>query len=233
MRGYGQFCPVAKAAEIFAERWTPLIMREILLGSTRFSDLEKGVPRISKSLLAQRLKTLEQAGMIEHREAANGRGWEYVPTAAGQELFDVIELLGAWGARWVNHNIADEDTDPDLLLWDMHRRVNLERVPERRTVAQFDLYGLHQRSYWLVFEQGDVSVCYSDPGFEVDLVVTADSMTLHRVWIGRRTFPDALRSGDIQLTGPRELVRVFPEWFQLSMFAHVSPAPALSSAAPH
>ena len=223
MRGYGQFCPVAKAAEIFAERWTPLIMREILLGSTRFSDLERCVPRISKSLLAQRLKSLEQAGMIARSESANGRTSEYGPTQAGRELFDIIEGLGVWGARWVNNDIGPADTDPDLLLWDMHRRINRDLLPARRVVVRFDLSGMHTRSYWLVLKRDDVSVCYSDPGFDVDLLATADSLMLHRVWIGHRTFPDALRSGDLRLSGPRDLVRAFPGWFQLSMFAHVNP----------
>jgi hypothetical protein len=186
---------------------------------------ERGLPRISKSLLAQRLRSLEQAGMIERHEPEHGRGSEYVPTQAGQELYDVIERLGIWGARWVNHDIGPDDADPDLLIWDMHRRINLDLAPDRRIVIQFDLSGMFTRSYWLVIERGDVSVCYSDLGFEADLTVTADTLALHRIWIGHRTFAAALRSGEVQLSGPRELVRGFPTWFQLSVFAHVNPVP--------
>jgi DNA-binding HxlR family transcriptional regulator len=223
MRGYGQFCPVAKAAEVFAERWTPLILRELLLGSRRFSDLERGVPRISKSLLAQRLKSLEEAGLIERHQQSGGRGHEYVPTPAGEELYDVIVQLGIWGARWVNHEIGPQDTDPDLLVWDMHRRINLDDLPDRRIVVQFDFTGLHVRSYWLVLRRDEVSVCMTDPGFEVDLLVTADSLALHRVWIGHQSLAEALRSGDVRIDGPRELTRAFPEWLQLSIFSHVQP----------
>jgi DNA-binding HxlR family transcriptional regulator len=224
MRGYGQFCPVAKASEVFAERWTPLILRELLMGSRRFSDLERGVPRISKSLLAQRLVSLEQAGLIERRASPRGRGWEYVPTQAGQELYDVIELLGVWGARWVNHDIGLDDADPDLLVWDMHRRINVDLLPPNRTVVRIDFTGMHTRSYWLVLDRDDVSVCFSDPGFDADLLVTADSIALHRIWIGHRSFSDALRSREVRIDGPRELARAFPTWLQLSMFSHVAPA---------
>jgi DNA-binding HxlR family transcriptional regulator len=223
MRGYGQFCPVAKASEIFAERWTPLILRELLLGSRRFSDLERGVPRISKSLLVQRLRTLEEAGLIERRESEHGRGSEYIPTVAGQEMYEIIERLGVWGARWANHDIGPADTDPSLLVWDMHRRINTDLLPEERVVVQIDFTGLHTGSYWFVMDQGDVSVCLTDPGFEVDLLVTADSLALHRVWTGHRTFADALRTGDVVIDGPRDLARAFPDWLQLSMFAHVAP----------
>jgi DNA-binding HxlR family transcriptional regulator len=215
MRGYGQFCPVAKAAEIFAERWTPLIMRELLLGSHRFSDIERGLPKISKSTLAQRLRTLEDAGLIERR------GAEYLPTQAGQELFGVIESLGAWGARWVNYDLDSHDIDPDLLLWDIHRRIDLERIPPGRTVVQIDFTGLSNSTYWLVMEPDGVSVCVTDPGFETDLLVTADTRALHEVWVGHLQLADALRRRLIDLVGLAELRAAFPTWLQLSMFAHV------------
>ncbi len=208
---------------MFAERWTPLILRELLLGSHRFSDLERGVPRISKSLLAQRLRTLEEAGLIERRPSANGKTWEYLPTPAGQELYAIIEGLGVWGARWANHDVAVEDTDPSLLVWDMHRRVNLDRLPPGRTVVQIDFTGASTGSYWLVLDRAEVSVCVTDPGFEVDLLVTADSLALHRIWIGHQSFADALRTGQLRFDGPRALSRAFPDWFQLSVFAHVAP----------
>ncbi len=226
MPGYGQFCPVAKAAEVFAERWTPLIMREILLGSRHFNELERGLPRISRSVLAQRLKSLEHDGLIVRRGAEDGRSSEYLPTPAGQELFDVIQLLGVWGARWMNREVQPEDTDIDLLMWDMHRRIELDRLPGRRIVVEVQFTGLSHRRYWLVLERSGASVCVTDPGFDIDLSITADTMTLHRVWVGHQAFETALRSRAIQIDGPPELCRAFPTWLQLSMFSHVAPVAA-------
>jgi len=226
MPGYGQFCPVAKASEVFAERWTPLIMREILLGSSHFNELERGLPRISRSVLAQRLKSLERDGLIERHASDNGRATTYLPTAAGRELFDVIHQLGVWGARWMNRDVRDEDIDVDLLLWDMHRRINLDQLPARRVVVQFQFTGISSKRLWLVLLPTEVAVCVTDPGFDVDVYVTADTMTLHRVWLGHHSFSSALASRAIQLDGPSDLVRQFPGWFQLSMFSHVSPVAA-------
>ena len=223
MHSYGQFCPVAKAAEIFAERWTPLIMRELLMGSTRFNELERGLPRISRSVLAQRLKQLEHDGLIERRELAGSRSIEYVPTPVGQGLYDVIMLLGEWGARWLSADIDPQDLDPNLLLWDMHRRVDLGRLPETRVIVRFDFTGLFQQSNWLILDRQDVSVCYVDPGFEVDLVITTDTLALHRIWAGRQTFDHAFRTQEVRIDGPRELARQLPGWFQLSVFSHIRP----------
>ena len=223
MPGYGQFCPVAKAAEVFAERWTPLIMREILLGSRHFNELERGLPRISRSVLAQRLKALERDGLIERRAGADGRSSEYVATTAGQELFDVIQLLGVWGARWMNREVQPEDIDTDLLMWDMHRRIDIDRLPGRRIVVEVQFTGLSDRLYWLVLERSGASVCVTHPGFDIDLSITADTMTLHRVWIGHQELAAALRMRSIEIDGPPDLCRAFPTWLQMSMFSHVAP----------
>jgi DNA-binding HxlR family transcriptional regulator len=226
--GYGQFCPVAKASEIFAERWTPLILRELLLGSRRFNELEAGLPRISHSLLTHRLRTLEQAGLVQRHVTDTGRTSEYVLTQAGQELWDVVEALGSWGQKWVNHEITDTDIDPDLLIWDMHRRIDMRQIPNRQIVIQFDFTGQATKRYWLVVRPAEVSVCVTYPGFEPDVLVTADTLALHQVWVGHLTFADALRSGRIVLDGPRALTRALPGWFQLSMFAHIPSAQAAS-----
>ncbi|HEX5164057.1 MAG TPA: helix-turn-helix domain-containing protein [Thermomicrobiales bacterium] len=226
MHSYGQFCPVAKAAEIFAERWTPLIMREILLGSTRFNELERGLPRISRSVLSQRLKQLEHEGIIDRRVGLDGRSVEYIPTQIGQELYDVIRLLGEWGARWLNEDIDPQDIDPTLLMWDMHRRIERDRLPDRQIIARFDYTGLRQKSFWLILNRHDVSVCYFDPGFDVDLVATVDTQAMHRIWMGHQTFESALRTGQMRIDGPRELASQLPSWFQLSIFAHVPRARA-------
>jgi DNA-binding HxlR family transcriptional regulator len=224
MRAYGGFCPVAKAAEIIAERWTPLIIRELLMGSHRFHALEQGVPGIPHSLLAQRLRALERAGIVERRPDANGKRAEYWLTPAGQELFDIVRTLGEWGQRWVNHDIGPSDTDPQLLMWDMHRRIHLDRLPDRRVVVQFDLRGVRPGTYWLVLEQPEPSVCLKDPEFGVDLLVTADTVALHRVWMGRLALADAMHQGLVEVDGPSDLVRAFPGWLALSLFASVPPA---------
>lgn len=224
MPTYRQFCPVAKASEIFAERWTPLILRELLMGSHRFSEIESGVPRISKSLLTQRLRFLERAGLLERRRI-DGRVSEYHLTRAGQELYGVVEQLGVWGQRWANLEIGPDDIDPDLLMWDLRRRINLERLPERRIVVQFDFTGNRLGSYWLILERQEVSVCYDHPGFEPDLFVSADTLAFHQVWMGHLSFAAALHNRLVQIDGPRELALAFPGWLALNMFAHIPPAP--------
>jgi DNA-binding HxlR family transcriptional regulator len=216
---YGQFCPVAKAAEIFAERWTPLILRELLCGSHRFNQLEHGLPRISRTLLTQRLRALEEAGIVERRFTANRRGAEYHLTSAGKELYDVIIRLGEWSHRWFNPLLDLEDLDPQLLVWDMHRRLHRDRLPGRRVVLQFDFHGARTASYWLLLEPTEPSVCWEHPGFEIDLLVSADTLAMHRVWLGHQSLGNALQRGHVELDGPAELVRAFPDWLALSIFA--------------
>jgi DNA-binding HxlR family transcriptional regulator len=218
---YGQFCPVAKASEILAERWTPLILRELLCGSHRFSELEHGLPRISRSLLAQRLRFLESAGLVERRITRDSRSPEYHLTAAGQDLYDVIIQLGEWSHRWFNPLLDEGDLDPQLLVWDMHRRLHKDSLPDRRVVVQFDFTGETSGSYWLILEPKESSVCWDPPGFEVDLTVRTDTLAMHRVWLGHQSFADALSKRQIELDGARELVRAFPDWLALSHFASV------------
>jgi DNA-binding HxlR family transcriptional regulator len=220
---YRQFCPVAKAAEIFAERWTPLILRELLMGSHRFSEIEAGVPRISKSLLTQRLRFLERAGLVERRPSVTGHSTEYHLTQAGEELYDVVEQLGIWGQRWANLEIGPDDIDPNLLMWDMRRRIHREQLPERRIVVQFDFTGSREGRYWLILERHDVSVCLDYPGYEPDLFVTADSLAFHRIWMGQLSFAQALRHDHVRIDGPRDLAHAFPSWLALNMFAHIEP----------
>ena len=226
MKGYGQFCPVAKAAEIFAERWTPLVLRELVCGSRRFSDLHRGLPLMSRTLLAQRLRQLESAGIIRSAAKASGRGQEYFLTPAGEELRPVIEGLGEWGQRWARSQINPGDLDPGLLMWDIHRRLNVERLPAHRVVVLFDFRGVPKawrnlRSFWLILQRPDVDLCIKDPGFEVDLVVDADLAALTKVWMGDMRFVDAMRAGLVSLAGPTVLVRAFPGWLALSGFAGV------------
>jgi DNA-binding HxlR family transcriptional regulator len=227
MAGYGQFCPVAKAAEIFAERWTPLVLRELLAGSHRFSDLQRGVPLMSRTLLARRLRELEDTGVIQRVPKSSGRGAEYYLTAAGQELQQVIEGLGEWGQRWVRQEVeSPDDLDPSLLMWDIHRRLNVNRLPSGRVVIQFDFRGVpksfrSQKMFWLILKRPEVDVCLKDPGFEVDLFVSADLSALTKAWLGDIRLTEAMRSGLVTVEGPRKLVEAFPGWLALSGFAGV------------
>ena len=226
MKGYGQFCPVAKGAEIFAERWTPLVLRELVCGSHRFSDLHRGVPLMSRTLLAQRLRQLEDAGIVRCAAKPKGRGREYFLTPAGEELRPLIEGLGEWGQRWARSQINADDLDPGLLMWDIHRRLNVERLPAHRVVVLFDFRAVPKawqttRCFWLILQRSDVDLCLKDPGFEVDLVVDADLATLTKVWMGDVRLVDAMRSRLVRLAGPTALVRAFPGWLALSEFAGV------------
>jgi len=220
-RSYGQFCPVAKAAEIVAERWTPLVIRELLAGSHRFNDLRRGVPLMSPSMLSKRLEFLEDEGLVEKR---SDNGGAYHLTRAGRELMPVIESLGTWGKRWVRRKAgADDDLDAGLLMWDMHRRLRIDRFPSRRTVMQFELTDMpsEMRNYWLVIDAGKVDICLKDPGFDVDLHIAVDLETLTEVWLGDLSLEKAIRSGGLELHGSRQMIRQFKSSLKLSLFADI------------
>ena len=221
-KGYGQFCPVAKAAEVVAERWTPLVLRELIAGSHRFSDLKRGVPLMSPSLLSLRLKELERAGIVERRPAAAGRGSEYHLTDGGAQLAPLIEQLGHWGQQWLTPEYDAKDLDPSLLMWDIRRRVDISAAPAQpRTTVQFLFSGVASKMarWWLVFERGDVDLCLKDPGHEVDLYVSAPIRVATEVWMGRRKLDRAVRDAELVLDGTVDQVRAFPRWFSLSLFA--------------
>jgi DNA-binding HxlR family transcriptional regulator len=219
MRSYGQYCPVARATEILADRWTPLIVRDLLLGVHRFNDLERGLPGISRSLLAERLRRLERDGVLERLVAQDGRTTEYRLTRAGRALQRLIDTLTDWGARWAFGEPRPEEMDPVLLLWWMRGRIKPDRRPAKRIVLQFDFRGDRKGTYWLVLDSADVSVCLRHPGFDVDLVVTADIAAFYKVWLGSSSLADALRAGLVELDGPPALARAFPKWLALSPVA--------------
>jgi DNA-binding HxlR family transcriptional regulator len=227
--GFGQICPVAVASEVFAERWTPLILREMFAGSQQFNEIHRGVPLISRALLAQRLRSLEAHGVIAREAVAGGRGHRYRLTAAGREFQPVIEGLGAWGQRWTVR-VERDNLDPGFLMWNVRRRIALDRLPARRIVVRFKYGGVPVRDrgprlFWLVLERTQADLCTEDPGFEVDLYVDADLTAMAKIWLGDITFEDALRSRKIRLTGSQELARALPSWLMLSRFAAV-PRPA-------
>jgi DNA-binding HxlR family transcriptional regulator len=225
MAAYGQFCPVAKASEILAERWTPLIVRELLLGSRRFSELEWGLPGIPRALLVRRLRLLEKVGVLVRQTSDKGRTTEYHLTQAGEELMDVVLRLGEWGQRWANDEVAKDEIKPALLMWDMRRRIKIDLLPNRRVVVEVDFLGVQPGKYWLVLSpRDDIAVCLIHPGFDVDLRVLADAMAMHQIWLGRLSFAEALSRELVVLDGPADLVKAFPSWLSLSVFAHIAPA---------
>ena len=231
--GFGQFCPVAVACEIFAERWTPIILRELFAGSDHFNQIHRGIPLISRALLTQRLRDLEAAGVIVRERLADGRGHRYALTEAGREFKPVIEGLGNWGQRWTvrvdRHNL-----DAGFLMWNVRRRIALDRLPERRVVVHFKFVGVPSsyrgpRLFWLVLERAQVDLCIDDPGFEVDLYVEAALSAMAQIWLGDVSFDAMLRSRAIKLVGPAALAKAFPDWLMLSQYARV-PRPASQDA---
>ena len=221
MKSYGQFCPVAKASEIFAERWTPLIIRELLMGSQKFSELEIGLPKIPRSLLTKRLRTLESVGVLERKADGNSKRAGYHLTAAGMDLFGVIRGLGEWGQKWVNHDIGQDEVDPAYLVWDMHRRVEVDLLPPDRVVVQMTFSGARTGDYWLILERPEPSACMQDPGFDVDVFVVADTVAIHKAWMGMASFDEYVEEGLIELFGLASHVNAFPTWFKFSVFAGV------------
>lgn len=218
---YGQFCPVAMAAEVVCSRWTALILRELLCGSTRFNDLRRGVPRMSPTLLSKRLKELEQAGVIATRATGQAGIVEYVLTPSGEDLREVVMTLGTWGQRWVESKVSLKNLDPSLLMWDMRRWLKLTPTPDRRQVIQFEYPELPsaRRNFWLVVEEGGVDLCSVDPGHEVDLYVQCSLRTMTAIWMGLASVQAELDAGRLELSGDAALGRSMQHWLGLSPFA--------------
>jgi DNA-binding HxlR family transcriptional regulator len=219
MYQYGQYCPVARTAEIIADRWTVLIIRELLADVTHFNELERGLPHISRSLLAERLCRLQHVGILERRAPKRGKWSEYRLTASGRELQRVIDSLGEWGARWAFGDPRPDELDPIVLLWWMRRRVDFSRIPRPRIVLQFEFHGASRRTSWLVISRREASVCLKNPGFDIDVIVLADIRSFYRVWLGRCTLAEAIRTELVQLQGAPADIRSFPYWFKLSPMA--------------
>ena len=209
---YGQYCPISRAVDVLGERWALLIVRDLLCGHTRFNDLARGNPRLSRSLLAKRLRQLERAGVIEH---IDGR---YLLTPAGEDLRPVVFGLGEWGARWQFGDPHDDELDPELLLWWAHDRLDFSVLPDRRIVMEFAFTG-ERRRFWIVKDAAGPSVCTHDPGFDIDLLVRADLATLYQVWLGRLDLRAAIRNESVEILGAPELTRRVPQLLLLSPVA--------------
>jgi DNA-binding HxlR family transcriptional regulator len=221
MRTYGQYCPIARGAEIFAERWTPVVVRNLYLGCATFGEILEGAPGLSRTLLSQRLKQLERLGVVESAPKPGGRGRTYKLTSSGHELYWVCESLGEWGARWLE--IAPENLDPFVALWSMCNALRRDRLPARRVVIRFDFTGHGPRErYWLLIEHRDTEICKEYPGLDEDLFVTAEAEAFVKWHAGQLSWAEATRDDRIDLEGPSQLVRAFPTWNARSAFAHVS-----------
>ena len=212
MQLYRQYCPVAKAQEILGDRWTMLLIRELLAGSETFNDLARGLPGIARSTLSNRLRRLEASGIIT-RGAQEGRGYRYELTSAGRDLKAVVDAMGRWGAAWAFEVPDETDLDPGLLLWRMQFRLNTEALPHDRVTIAFDFQKGRKRHFWFVIDKREGSVCLTDPGFEIDLVVTADLSAFYQVWLGKMSLRHAMADDRIRIEGTPALERAFPDWF--------------------
>lgn len=217
---YGQFCPVAMAAELICSRWTVLVLREMLAGSTRFNELRRGVPRMSPALLSKRLKELEAAGIIGGTPNAKGVT-EYRLTPAGEELRHVVFGMGVWGQRWIESQVSLKNLDPTLLMWDMRRNLNPTPLPPRRCTIQFHFPELPEsrQNHWLVIDEGEVDLCWVDPGYEVDLTVTGGLRSMTAVWMGLAGLRQEIEGGRLELLGDVQLARSMEAWLGFSVFA--------------
>jgi DNA-binding HxlR family transcriptional regulator len=218
------FLPDCKGLRNLSERWTFLLVRELMLGASHFNDIRRGVPRMSPALLAKRLRTLEECGIVAAEPIAGGRGFEYRLMQAGEDLRPIIELAGHWGQRWVRSQLPPDELDPGELMWYIRRHFGKDGLPPRRLVMQVDFTDVRRmQRWWLLLENGEADLCLDDPGFDVDIYLTTDLLSLTQVYIGDLSFARAVSKGRIELDGPRDLLRGMPAWFARSRFADDNP----------
>jgi DNA-binding HxlR family transcriptional regulator len=212
VRSYHQYCPIARGAEVFATRWTPVIVRNLLLGCRTYGELRDGAPGIPRSVLSERLRQLEHYGIVRRRENPRGRGWLYEPTAAGEELRAVCDALGAWGASWVE--MGPQHLDPYYSLWAMARGMRSVELPEERVNTRFELPDMprQRRRFWLLVQGREPEICVKPPGFEEDLVVTTDADWLARWVVGQTSLGRGMKAGRVEVEGPQRLVRTLRRW---------------------
>jgi DNA-binding HxlR family transcriptional regulator len=222
---YGQFCPVAMASEIVGTRWTILVLRELASGTTRFNDLRRGVPRMSPALLSQRLKELEEAGIVVRRRSRSDAGvMEYHLTESGRELSPIIDAIGEWGQRWIESDLSLQRLDAQLLMWDMRRNLDTDPMPDQRSVIHFQYTDqpAKSRNWWLIVEPGfEIDLCSVDPGHDIDLYVSTDLRSMTAIWMGYDTVRKALSEDRLLLTGNRPLASKMQAWLGLSPLAKV------------
>jgi DNA-binding HxlR family transcriptional regulator len=212
VHGYGQYCPISRALDVLGERWTMIIIRDLLVGTTRFNDLARGLPGLSRTLLSKRLRQLEQAELVERIDG------QYFLTEMGRDLEPVVFGLSAWGAKWALGDPRPTELDAQLLVWWMHTRLDTSHLPDRRFVLHVRFTD-DRRQFWIVVEPAGPSVCMSDPGFEVDVTMSSDVNSLYQVWLGKIPVRDAVARGQLSFSGPAALVRRMPNVLELSPVA--------------
>lgn len=216
---YGQFCPIAKSMEIIGERWTVLILREILMGGCRFNGIQRGLGTISPALLSKRLESLETHGLVARRKIAGQRGYEYFPTKSAKELQPILMAIGNWGMKWAKDNLIEDDYDIDLLMLYLERSIIVENLPGRDTLIRFEFADLKQHKYWwLVVKDNLVDVCVKDPGRDVDVYFSSTVRTMTDAWLGHVSWRRVIRDGDLVIIGPRSLTRNVTSWLANSDF---------------
>ncbi len=228
MKSYGQFCPVAKAAELFCERWTALILRDLAAGATRFSELQRGVPLASPTILSRRLKQLEAEGVVERRRSPSGSAWTYHLTPAGAEFAPIVEALGIWGQRWSRRELAEHEVDLGLLVWAMERSVRPDAFAGERALVKVEFTDLPKakRQWWFLNEKGACELCVDDPGFDVDLHIAVTLRDMIYIWRGDLTLARALDTGRLEAHGSARARKALPRWLGVASIAHVKSARA-------
>lgn len=219
MPAYSDYCPISVGVELLGDRWTPLVIRELMVGCTGFNEIHRGLPKMSRSLLAQRLRMLERKGVVVRRESGPGRPVEYRLTPAGEGLVPIVWAIGHWAAEWSFGDPTDDELDGLGLIWRIHQRAVADRLPREKTCVHVQLTGPGGAQGWLGLSGGEVSVCKDDPGLDVDLAVQADTRQMHRWLAGLVPFAELVRVGDARLLGPGRLIRAFPTWFDTSYHA--------------
>jgi DNA-binding HxlR family transcriptional regulator len=219
MARYADYCPIAVGVDVLGDRWTPLVIRELMVGSTGFNDIHRGIPRIGRSMLAQRLRLLERHGLVDRAPGERGRPGRYTLTPAGEALTPIVWAIGHWAAEWVFGDPADEDCDGLSLMWRMHQHADSARLPRERTVVHLNLKGAGAAEGWLEIEHGQVTVCKDDPGHDVDLAIDAETKQMHRWLAGLAPFRELVAEGHVRVLGPSRLARSFPTWFHVDLFA--------------
>lgn len=222
---YGQFCPIAKASEILGEKWTILIVRELLMGGTRFNQLQRGLGLISPTILTKRLVQLEEHGLVHRKRIRGQRGFEYYPTESCKELLPILLSLGSWGMRWARINLTESDYDVALLMLYLERSIVADKLPGNAAVIQFHFKDIKDiADWWIVVSDTQVDICTTDPGKDVDVYFNTTVKTLADVWMGQRTYKKAIAAGDLVVTGPRSLTRSIESWMTNSVYADLPAA---------
>lgn len=219
MASYADYCPIAVGVDVLGDRWTPLVIRELMVGAGGFNEIHRGIPRMSRTLLTQRLRTLERRGLVRREAAERGRPGRYALTPAGEALTPIVWAIGHWAAEWVFGDPTDDECDGLSLIWRIHQHAVAAKLPEQRTVVHLLLTGPGAAEGWLDIEGRAVTVCKDDPGYDVDLAVEARTSEMQRWLVGLVPFRDLVAGGHARLLGPSRLARAFPTWFDTSMFA--------------